>query len=268
MRELAQMLGYTRLFAGHNERINNMKLWTKLLIIAGIVLIVCLSLFFLLREPPNPNDITGNTNDTTSATNSQQTSENAFDHVIRTYAALMQDSQWAEELYHMTEEQRRNIFAQDFEMLPENAFLSLNAYRFEDEGDLAYAFHDIDGNGTMALLLAYGWALTDIFIIHNDTRTQLISFYYGSENYAVLFSNGTIAQGYGFQRRFYRFEDGQLIRFATLVAGTEGENYYHILADGSEAIITRDQFNEISEELLGDGGFKDLAWRPLAEFGR
>jgi len=200
--------------------------------------------------------------------------DDPFNYVLHAYARLVQEPQWGEELYHMTEEQRRDVFAQGFEMLPRNAFLSLNAYRLEDERNLAYAFHDTDGNGTIALLLASdSWGITDIFVIQNGIAAQLVSIDAGEASVAFFLSSGVfyhvvLTQDLRRETRFYRFEDGALVRFATLIAGVGGENYYHILADGTEVSITRDQFNEISEEYLGNGEFKNLDWRPIAEFGR
>ena len=135
------------------------------------------------------------------------------------------------------------------------------------DAERRYALHDIDGNGTMALLLASPGGISNIYTIQDGVSVQIKSFPFGDEDGARLLSNGVIAQHYELEIRFYRFEDGELIRFATLVSGVGGVNNYHILADGTEIPITWDERWEISERYGGDWMPMNLDWRPLAEFG-
>ena len=188
-----------------------------------------------------------------------------FFYVLTAYASLLQDPQRAQMLNDMDEEQRRQEFAQGFEMLQENAFLSFWNYLSEHHEN-NYAFYDTDGNGTMALLIS-GRGLIDIYVIQNGVAVQQRSFPPGAESGSDtwLQENGVITslndeEG---SRRYYRFEDG-ILRFQ----GGLTQNI-HTLADGSEISITLDEYVQLREKYRGGSAVRaQLDWRPLSEFGR
>jgi len=190
------------------------KLWKIILIAIGIVFVMCVSLFFLLRG------------------NSPIRSDEPFADILRDHAVLVQNNQW-------------------------DAILGSLTY--------AYALHDIDGNGTMALLVSDPGRL-DIFVTQNDVAVHINSFPIEDEgNNAILWTNGIITQLYGSDLRYFRFEDGMFVRFATLTSRA-GIGHIHVLADGTEIPITQEEFTQISVELREGGEIVHPDWRPLAGF--
>jgi len=247
------------------------KAWKIVLVVVLLASVTCLGLFFLLRKTPEngasaePTTTIINGVEWVEPTTIRQISENdPFSYVIRAYAALLENRQWSDELYSMSEDQRRNAFAQGFEMLPEDAFLSLLAYRFERS--ISYVLYDLDG--TEMLLLTGPWGLTDIYTIQDGVAVQIKSFDYEDEESTEFLENGIIAHRYKGEVRFYRFEDGMFQHVATLIAGIGGINNYHILADGTEFSVTWEEYRQISGEYGGNWRTKSFAWRPIAEFGR
>ena len=238
--------------------------WKIALAAVVIALVACVGLFFLLRETPTePEIIMINGVEWVEPTIIRRIRRtDPFAPVIRAYAALLENRPRADALSRMDEDQRRQEFAQGFEMLAEDAFLSLWAYRFEESA--SYVLYDFDG--TEALLITGPWGLTDIYIIQNGIAVQIKSFHYESEgDNSRLLPNGTIVSNYTGERSgwsFYRFENGTLQFQGGLTQST------HILADGTEIPITREEYWQIGEEYAGNWVSKSLAWRPIAEFGR
>jgi len=208
--------------------------------------------------------------DTTVATTHQINEADPFFHVLQAYASLLQDPERARALDNMNEEQRRQALAQGFEMLPaENAFLSWWNY-LSDQHEKNYAFYDMDGSGTMALLF-WGGGLIDVYVIQNDVAVQQRSFPRGTESGSdtwlletgVIISNNDINNS----RSFYRFENGALKLQAILTSRT-GIGYIYIQADGSETSITWEEHVQLMEEYGVWEARAQLNWQPLAAFGR
>jgi len=212
----------------------------------------------------------GQTINPIETTTTIQVSENdPFYYVLSAYAELVQNPRRARRLSNMDEQQRREQFAQGFEMLQEEAFLSFEFYLLE-ESEVYYAFYDTDNNGAMALILR-GRGILDIYTIQNDVAVQAKSFYFARNaefgTGVWLLETGIIQSGDIINNRFYRFEDGLLKFQGALIQGTG--NMRHILADGSETIVTWDESLQLIED-YGEGNWNraQLDWQPLAEFGR
>ena len=167
------------------------------------------------------------------------------------------------------------MFAQDFEMLPENAFEGL-LNRTVDDGDgyiFTYAFYDLD-NGKEALLLYGGSSLMDIYTIQDSIAVQQWTFGFTEESAARLRKNGTLSAHYitdenGFEsvNDYYRFENGTLKLYNRIIAGFG--IFFHIDADGNKISITEEEYVRFAnEEYESGGGIAQLEWKPLAEYGR
>ena len=142
-----------------------------------------------------------------------------------------------------------------------------------------YFLYDIDGNGIQELLLGLeNYGLDCVYTIQNGVAVQqralLVDMVENSP--PILFSNGTIKMDnavseqvlFGDYLRYYyfRFEDGELKRYATLM--TDGERFGCSFATADGDIIPKAEFDRVQKEFEGDGQTVELDWKPLAEYGR
>jgi len=150
-----------------------------------------------------------------------------------------------------------------------------------------YAFYDIVGSGTQALLLGIknsNGEVQEIYTIKDGIMERKLSTSGDPDRLLRIYKNGTIwanqLNGTG-AKGYYRLgEDGQLKLIMGLgvyakgggyrvdPTGTERDFFFEFIPAGTEIPLNPDEYNSFGKELLGDREPAEFDWKPLAEYGQ
>lgn len=141
-----------------------------------------------------------------------------------------------------------------------------------------YVYYDIDGDGAEELLTGWGGCLERVYTIRNGVAVRQEQYFGDAESSIppAVFRNGTIRsvitrEGEGpYSYYYYRFVDGNLELQIELVDDIHYSKY-HRIGNGEVwpgTSITKEEFDQLKQEMEGDGHIVELDWKPLAEYGR
>ena len=132
-----------------------------------------------------------------------------------------------------------------------------------------YAFYDIDGNGTKALLLGMYKCIETIFVVQNGVAVLQDQYSWDSESGipSVIFKNGIIRSGDDYAK-YYRFIDGELKMLQPMLVRTGYVTEYFRREPSKDISITKEEYERLKREFEGNGEIVKIDWKPLAEYGK